>query len=73
MRTLLIAVVILLTLAGCASASDQTTAASDAPAVLHIVATTGMVADIAQNIGGDHVQVQALMGAGVDPIEPASR
>ena len=34
---------------------------------IQIVTTTGMIADIAQNIGKDKVQVQALMGAGVDP------
>lgn len=32
-----------------------------------ITATTGMVADLAVNIGGPHVQVEALMGPGVDP------
>lgn len=31
------------------------------------VATTGMVADIVQNIGGERVAVTALMGPGVDP------
>ncbi|MDO8481284.1 MAG: zinc ABC transporter substrate-binding protein [Nanoarchaeota archaeon] len=34
---------------------------------LQIVATTGMVADIAKNIGGEFVEVNALMGPGVDP------
>lgn len=34
---------------------------------LNIVTTTGMIADIAKNVGGDNVQVTALMGAGVDP------
>jgi manganese/zinc/iron transport system substrate-binding protein len=34
---------------------------------LNIVTTTGMIADIAKNVGGDNVQVIALMGAGVDP------
>jgi len=32
-----------------------------------IVATTGMVGDLVQHIGGDSVQVKALMGPGVDP------
>lgn len=32
-----------------------------------IVATTGMIADAAMRIGGDLVQVRALMGPGVDP------
>jgi len=38
-----------------------------AHAQLNIVATTGMIADMVQNIGGQHVKVSALMGTGVDP------
>ena len=34
---------------------------------LTVVATTGMIADAVTNIGGDLVEVQALMGPGVDP------
>jgi manganese/zinc/iron transport system substrate-binding protein len=34
---------------------------------LDVVATTGMVADAAKNVGGDLVEVRALMGPGVDP------
>jgi manganese/zinc/iron transport system substrate-binding protein len=34
---------------------------------LNVVATTGMIADAAREVGGDLVQVQALMGPGVDP------
>ncbi len=34
---------------------------------LSIVATTGMIADAARQIGGDLVEVRALMGPGVDP------
>ncbi len=34
---------------------------------LRIVATTGMIADLARVIGGQEVAVTALMGAGVDP------
>ncbi|MDP6597324.1 MAG: zinc ABC transporter substrate-binding protein [Candidatus Poribacteria bacterium] len=34
---------------------------------LWVVATTGMIADLAKNIGGDQVEVKALMGVGVDP------
>ncbi|TVR08435.1 MAG: manganese transporter [Salinarimonadaceae bacterium] len=39
--------------------------ARDAP--LSVVTTTGMLADAAQRIGGDLVEVRALMGPGVDP------
>jgi len=38
-----------------------------AQAQLNIVATTGMIADLTKNIGGDVVTVDSLMGTGVDP------
>jgi len=38
---------------------------ADAP--LKVVATTGMIADAARQVGGDLVEVKALMGPGVDP------
>jgi len=34
---------------------------------LRVVATTGMVADLATRVGGDRVDVRTLMGPGVDP------
>lgn len=34
---------------------------------LNIVTTTSMITDLVKNIGGDVVQVQGLMGSGVDP------
>lgn len=34
---------------------------------LKVVATTAMVADLACHVGGDYVEVTALMGEGVDP------
>lgn len=34
---------------------------------LNIVTTTTMITDLVRNIGGDSVQVQGLMGSGVDP------
>ena len=34
---------------------------------LNIVATIGMIADIAQTVGGDHVKMTGLMGPGIDP------
>ena len=33
----------------------------------HIVTTTSMITDLVKNIGGDQVEVEGLMGAGVDP------
>ncbi|MFV1491660.1 zinc ABC transporter substrate-binding protein [Phaeobacter sp. JH18-32] len=45
--------------------SDGSAARADAP--LKVVATTGMIADAARQVGGDAVEVRALMGPGVDP------
>jgi len=62
---------------GCAalSACNTTSATAVSPSShqykgaypIRVVCTTGMVADIARNIGGDKVAVTALMGEGVDP------
>lgn len=40
---------------------------SFASARLDVVATTSMLADMLENVGGERVQVRALMGPGVDP------
>ena len=34
---------------------------------LTIIATTGMIADAAEQVGGDLVTVKSLMGPGIDP------
>ncbi|HUG13110.1 MAG TPA: zinc ABC transporter substrate-binding protein [Opitutaceae bacterium] len=36
-------------------------------APLRVVATTGMVADLVRQVGGERIEVDGLMGAGVDP------
>ncbi len=48
---------------GCSSPS----APQEKDGIWKITATTGMVADIVKNVGGEHVEVTQLMGAGVDP------
>ena len=48
-----------------AACTDDGPAATDGK--LYVVATTGMVADLAIQVGGEHVRVDALMGPGVDP------
>ncbi|MBX3119922.1 MAG: zinc ABC transporter substrate-binding protein [Fimbriimonadaceae bacterium] len=64
-----ILVTALVTALGCGP--DDTTSGSksgerrDGP--VRIVATTGMVGDLARRVGGEHVTVDVLMGAGVDP------
>ena len=42
-------------------------APASAQGPLKVVATTGMIADAVRQVGGDLVDVQALMGPGVDP------
>ena len=50
---------------GMAALSGCNTAPKTASKTL--VATTGMVGDLVQRVAGDHFQVDALMGPGVDP------
>lgn len=52
-------------LGGCSTpASEAETATGD---TISIVATTTMLADLSKEIGGSRVQVEGLMGAGIDP------
>ena len=59
-----LALVAVLTAASFGSASFPANAQSP---VLKVVATTGMIADAARRVGGESVEVRALMGPGVDP------
>ena len=34
---------------------------------LNVVTTTTMITDLVKNIGGEHINIQGLMGSGVDP------
>lgn len=52
--------------AGCGGGEDGTDGSS-LNGKLKIVATIGMIADVAKNIGGENVEVVGLMGPGVDP------
>lgn len=54
-----------LLLSGCTSSSDGSKATGNQG--INATVTTGMVADLVRAIGGEHVQVKQLMGAGVDP------
>jgi len=61
---------LLLPLAGLLAACGPSTpppAAAEDDHPYTIVATVGMVADIAQNVAGDRAEVVTLVGAGVDP------
>ncbi len=52
-------------IAGCGTANSR----SDGPPgdTVQVVCTTGQIGDMLQRIGGPHVQVESLMGPGVDP------
>lgn len=52
-------------LAGCSG--QQSSEQAKKEGILSIVATTTIAADLAKNIGQEHVTVKALMGPGVDP------
>jgi len=80
----LLAASLLLTLllSGCqpdgppATGNTPSSGASGSPSLpLPVLATTGMIADTATRIGGERVQVTALMGPGVDPhlYQPTAR
>ncbi len=59
-------ILILVLAAGCTTAPNaQAQSISQRP--IRVTATTGMVADLVQAVGGERVAVTALMGAGVDP------
>jgi manganese/zinc/iron transport system substrate-binding protein len=60
-------VLVVLTLSLLLSACATETGISNSNGKLNIVTTTGMIADIAKNVGGEYVEVTALMGPGVDP------
>lgn len=49
--------------AGCGGSADQAAPSGR----LRVACTTGMVADLARNVGGERVEVDCLMGPGVDP------
>lgn len=51
----------------CFSSCQRPATQSTATKKLKVVATTGMVADMVRQIGGDQVQVEQLMSSGVDP------
>lgn len=48
----------------CSNDTDVNTTPNDK---IQVATTTGMIADLVKNVGGERVEVQALMGPGVDP------
>ena len=49
-------------LGGCAPPQEV-----DGDERLNVVATVGMIRDVVENVGGEHVRVTGLMGPGIDP------
>lgn len=47
---------------GCGASSEE-----ESDGTLRVVATTGMVADLAERVGGARASVRTLMGPGIDP------
>jgi len=63
-----LAALMALGVAGCSkSESSGQKWKRDGAEPIQVVCTTGMVADLVRNVGGDQVQVTQLMAAGVDP------
>lgn len=60
-RLLVVALVSAVLLMGCGVAGSGTSGK------LHVVTTTGMIADVVRNVGGNRVDVTSLMGPRVDP------
>lgn len=60
-------VILLLLVSACRPAQPEATSGSIGERKVRIVATTSIVADLARQIGGERVEVEALMGPGVDP------
>jgi len=54
-------------LALCSAGCDGGGSPGGDPGLVQVVCTTGQVADLVENVGGEHVTVTALMGPGVDP------
>jgi manganese/zinc/iron transport system substrate-binding protein len=59
--------VALLVMVGCSGGAGTEKSGEIASRKIKVLATTGMIADLAINVGGDRVTVDALMGPGVDP------
>jgi len=54
-------------ISGCQPSEASSSGSSTGNGKPLVVCTTGMVADVVRNVGGDHFEVDQLMGAGVDP------
>ncbi len=60
MKRIIILLFVIATVTGCKNSTEKS-------GKLNVVTTTTMITDLVKNIGGDHIDVNGLMGAGVDP------
>jgi manganese/zinc/iron transport system substrate-binding protein len=71
--TLIIALVVamFISISGCSQKEKKQGRAQDAASLadrtIEVVTTTTMITDLVENIGGERVNVQGLMGPGIDP------
>ena len=65
-RRIIVLTIATLLVSGC---SNNTSNNNDANTRLNVVSTTTMLTDLVQEIGGDKVYVNPLMGPGIDPHE----
>jgi manganese/zinc/iron transport system substrate-binding protein len=56
----IVLILVAISILGCKDSSEES-------GKLKVVTTTTMITDLVKNIGGDQIEVQGLMGAGVDP------
>lgn len=70
-NTMMLGILLLVALlAGCgknASTATSEEAVADGAAKIKVTTTIGQIADAVRHIGGEHVEVESLMGPGVDP------
>lgn len=64
-RIIVLLAVFIMALAACSPSS--TAPQTNSNSAINVVTTIGMIADVVRNVGGEHVNVTQLMGAGVDP------
>lgn len=65
--TILLLILSALLLGACASTAAQSASADLAERQINAAATTSLVGDMVSRVGGERVQVSALMGPGIDP------
>src|SRR5215212_5036392 len=66
-RAVLVTAVAVLGLLAAGCGGEAEAAGTAGRGKLQVVTTTGQIGDIARNVGGELVEVTALMGPGVDP------